>query len=73
MTVGKENIPHSSNCHKRKDKIYHTVQTVIKRETKYITPFELSSNGKTKYTTPFELSLNEKHIIAYQNKNHTFN
>jgi hypothetical protein len=48
---GKENIPHSSNCHKRKDKIYHTVQTVIKRERQlercgmFCFSFYDSSNG----------------------------
>ena len=29
-----------------KNKIYHTVRTVIKWKTKYTTPFELSSNEK---------------------------
>jgi hypothetical protein len=38
----KNNIPHRSNCHKVKNKIYHTVRTVIKWKTKYTTPFELS-------------------------------
>jgi hypothetical protein len=57
--------------YKMKNKIYHTVRTVIKWQTKYTTLFELSSSEnqniphssichkmKNKYSTPFELSSN---------------
>ena len=46
QVISQKNIPHRLNCHKMKRKIYHTVWTVIKRKTKYTTPFELSSNEK---------------------------
>jgi hypothetical protein len=46
----KQNIPHRSNCHKMKHKIYHTVRSVIKWKTKYTTPFEMSSNEKQNIT-----------------------
>jgi hypothetical protein len=36
----KQNIPHRSNSHQMKNKIYHTVRTVIKWKTKYTTPFK---------------------------------
>jgi hypothetical protein len=32
----------NGECHQMKNKIYHTVRTVIKWKTKYTTPFELS-------------------------------
>jgi hypothetical protein len=32
----KQNIPHRSNCHQMKNKIYHTVRTVIKWKTKSV-------------------------------------
>jgi hypothetical protein len=33
-------LPHRSNCHKMKNKIYHTVRTVMKWKTKHTTPLE---------------------------------
>jgi hypothetical protein len=38
----KINIPHRSNCHEMKNKIYHTVRTIIKCKTKYTARFEMS-------------------------------
>jgi hypothetical protein len=59
----KQNIPHRSNCHKMKNKIYPTVRTVIKWKTKYTTPSEMSSNEKQNIPT-FEMLYNEKQNIG---------
>ena len=70
QVISPKNIPHRSNCHKMKRKIYHTVRTVIKWKTKHSTPFRTVIKCKTKYTTPFELSSNEKKNIPHSSNCH---